>query len=77
MDGKEACQIIREYEKKYAILPSIIIMVSGTYSEREARKLLSEGTIDLFLTKPASFENITKFLSHKLNQFPLPPQTKF
>jgi len=59
MDGKMACQKIREYEKLNNLKPSIIILISGNYEEQHINNLLdchSGRKADCFLKKPLLYE---------------------
>jgi len=61
MDGKQACEKIRQYEKENNLKRSIIILISGNYEEEDMRNLLEKGegnNPDCFLKKPLVFEEL-------------------
>jgi len=57
MDGKIACQKIREYEKANRLTPAIIILISGNYAEEQIG--IHEKGADCFLKKPLKFEEFS------------------
>ena len=61
MNGKTACQKIREYEIQKGISPATIILISGNYDDQQLKESLSnndERKADRFLRKPLSFEDL-------------------
>ena len=59
MDGKMACQKIREYERRHGLAPTTIILISGNYAEEQVQSHLDshgEKRADCFLKKPLQFE---------------------
>ena len=62
MDGKTACQRIREYERQKGLAPTTIILISGNYDEDQVKECLDtngEKRADCFLRKPLSFEDFS------------------
>jgi len=58
MDGREACDKIREYEKENRLKPALIILISGNYDKEQIDEYLSPDRgrkADCFLRKPVSF----------------------
>jgi len=65
MDGKIACQKIREFERANKLSPAIIILISGNYDEEQVEKDLggnNEKKADCFLKKPLKFEEFSSTL---------------
>jgi len=59
MDGKQACEKIREYERLHNRKPTIIILISGNYEEQQLGMYLNQDQkkmADCFLRKPVPFE---------------------
>jgi len=59
MNGKTACQKIREYERLHNKKPTIIILISGNYDEQQLTTFLDHdqnNKADCFLRKPLLFE---------------------
>jgi len=59
MDGKMACEKIREYERLHNKKPTIIILISGNYEEQQLGMYLNQDQkkmADCFLRKPVPFE---------------------
>jgi len=59
MNGKMACELIREYERQKGLRPAIIMLISGNYLEEEVVGMLdSKGNrkADCFLKKPLIFD---------------------
>jgi len=60
MNGKEACEKIREYERQNPqVRPCVILLISGNYAEENMKGLLGDGekrNADCFLKKPLVFE---------------------
>jgi len=59
MNGKMACELIREYERKKRLKPAIIMLISGNYLEEEVVGMLDiQGNrkADCFLKKPLIFD---------------------
>ena len=55
MDGKEACEKIRQYEKENNIRPAIIMLISGNYEMQQVSELIGdrqERKADSFIRKP-------------------------
>lgn len=68
MDGKEAAQRIREYEKEHGLYKCVILIVSGNCSASEEEECLNpEGKIRAqgFLRKPVSLEEMANFVRSK------------
>ncbi len=64
MDGFEATRAIRAIEKERGSecsTPAIIIALTGLSSSRDESEALASG-IDLFLTKPVSFKEVSRLL---------------
>lgn len=62
MDGFEATRSIRAIEKhRESSYPSVIIALTGLSGSRDEFEALSSG-MDLFLTKPVTFKNVSKIL---------------
>jgi len=62
MDGKAACQKIRQFERQNNLKPSKIIFISGNYNEQQVDKYLDlhgEKRGDCFLKKPLLFEDFS------------------
>ena len=62
MNGKVACEKIREFERRKGILPSIVILISGNYDEQQVKECLSSGSerrADCFLRKPLLFDDFS------------------
>ena len=59
MDGRKACDKIREYEKEEKLKPAIIILFSGNYDKEQVNEYLNppdgRHRADCFLRKPVSF----------------------
>ena len=59
MNGKTACEKIREYEAQHNKKPTIIILISGNYDEHQLTSYLERGQVrraDYFLRKPVLFD---------------------
>jgi len=59
MDGKAACEKIRQYEKENNLKPVVIILISGNYDKEQIGDYIN-GSVrkaDCFLKKPVSFED--------------------
>lgn len=61
MDGFEATRAIRSLEKERDGEAAIIIALTGLSSSRDESDALSSG-VDLFLTKPVSFKEVSRLL---------------
>ena len=62
MNGKMACQKIRDYEKLKGLRPTTIMLISGNYDAEQMKKSLgrsSKGGADCFLRKPILFEEFS------------------
>jgi len=60
LNGKQACEKIREYEKARNIEPCIIVLISGNYKEENIHNFLNENSgrkADCFLRKPLLFQD--------------------
>ena len=71
MDGKQASKEIRSFEKAYRLKPSILLIISGNCTESEIRTCLDKsGEIqaDYFISKPASFEFLSRLIYRMINQ---------
>ena len=59
MDGRIACDKIREYEREHKMKPTIVILISGNYDKEQIGDYLNppnKGHLaDCFLRKPVSF----------------------
>lgn len=64
MNGFEATRAIRALEKERgaSTTPATIVALTGLSSSRDESEALASG-IDLFLTKPVSFKELTKILN--------------
>jgi CheY-like chemotaxis protein len=64
MDGFEATRNIRaiEKERNTGEKPAIIIALTGLSSHKDESEAIESG-IDLFLTKPVAFKQVTKILN--------------
>jgi len=61
MNGREACEKIRQYEREHGLKRSMILLISGNYEEEDMHSLLSkenENKADCFLKKPLVFEEL-------------------
>jgi len=59
MDGKRACEQIREYERQNNKKPTIIMLISGNYDEQQLANFIDKEQTkkaDCFLRKPVLFE---------------------
>jgi len=59
MDGKQACEKIRDYEREHNLKPALIILISGNYEEQHVNNFLdgySGRKADCFLKKPLLYE---------------------
>jgi signal transduction histidine kinase/CheY-like chemotaxis protein len=61
MDGYEAAQRIRAYEKKYRMVPAMIIAVTALGSEAAQAEAYGSG-FNVFLSKPLKLKMLTKLL---------------
>ncbi|SMR56741.1 unnamed protein product [Zymoseptoria tritici ST99CH_1E4] len=61
MDGYEAAQRIRAFEKTAGVKPAIIVAITGLASNQSQQDAYSSG-IDMFLTKPVRPRDITRVL---------------
>ena len=62
MNGKMACQKIRDYERLKGIRPTTIMLISGNYDTEQMKKSLgrsNEGGADCFIKKPILFEEFS------------------
>ena len=58
MDGKEACEKIREYEEEHLLKPAIGLLISGNYETQQVANLIGDGynrKEDCFIRKPLIF----------------------
>ena len=58
MDGKVACEKIREYERQKGIAPTTVMLISGNYDEEQVKECLDSNGLrraDCFLRKPLLF----------------------
>jgi len=69
MDGKEACEKIRLYERENHIKPAIIMLISGNYETQQVTNMIGDNQnrkADSFLRKPLVFGefywNVYKFV---------------
>lgn len=64
MNGFEATRAIRAIEKERGegCAPAVIIALTGLSSSRDESEALTSG-VNLFLTKPVSFKEVSKLLS--------------
>jgi len=61
MDGKVACQKIRQFEREKKLSPTVIFFISGNYNEKQVNDYLDshrERRADFFLKKPLLFEEL-------------------
>jgi len=59
MNGKTACEKIREYERQNNLNPTVIILISGNYEQQQLSTFLDKDQnkkADCFLRKPLLFE---------------------
>jgi CheY-like chemotaxis protein len=61
MDGYEATQHIRTYEKKHLLPPATIIALTALGSEAAYQEAFGSGC-DMFLTKPVKLKDLTKII---------------
>lgn len=61
MDGYEATQHIRTYEKKHSLPPATIIALTALGSEAAYQEAFGSGC-DMFLTKPVKLKDLTKVI---------------
>jgi CheY-like chemotaxis protein len=61
MDGYEATQRIRTYEKKHQLTPAKIIALTALGSEAAYKEAFGSGC-DMFLTKPVKLKDLTKII---------------
>ena len=61
MDGYEATQHIRTYEKKHSLAPATIIALTALGSEAAYQEAFGSGC-DMFLTKPVKLKDLTKII---------------
>lgn len=61
MDGYEAVQRIRSYEKQHRMIPSKIIAVTALQSEAAEAEAFGSG-FDMFLSKPLKFRDLVKLI---------------
>lgn len=61
MDGYEATQHIRTYEKKHSLAPATIIALTALGSEAAYQEAFGSGC-DMFLTKPVKLKDLTKVI---------------
>lgn len=64
MNGFEATRAIRAMEKERGsgYKPAVIIALTGLSSSRDESEALASG-VDLFLTKPVSFKEVSRLLT--------------
>ena len=67
MDGKTACQKIREFEKENKLSPAIIILISGNYEAEQMDFLGKDKKADCFLKKPVTFEEFSSTIFRLLD----------
>ena len=63
MDGKTACEKIRQYEKDHRLEPVAIILISGNYGKERIDEYIGQGRgqkADCFLKKPVSFNEFSR-----------------
>jgi CheY-like chemotaxis protein len=61
MDGYEATQHIRTYEKKHSLPPATIVALTALGSEAAYQEAFGSGC-DMFLTKPVKLKDLTKII---------------
>jgi CheY-like chemotaxis protein len=61
MDGYEATQHIRTYEKKHSLPPATIIALTALGSEAAYQEAFGSGC-DMFLTKPVKLKDLTRII---------------
>ncbi|KAH8892447.1 hypothetical protein GQ53DRAFT_822666 [Thozetella sp. PMI_491] len=64
MDGLEATRLIREFEQKNKLEPTLIIALTGLASSSTQDDALASG-IDIFLTKPVPFAELRRIIEAK------------
>jgi len=64
MDGLEATRLIRAFESGQNLRPATIIALTGLASAEAQQEAFASG-INLFLTKPVSFRELTQILSQQ------------
>lgn len=60
LDGRKACDRIREYENENKLKPTLIILISGNYNKEQIEEYLDPAKghkADCFLRKPVSFSD--------------------
>jgi len=63
MDGKAACEKIRQYEKENKLKPVVIILISGNYDKEQMDEFLGREKghrADCFLKKPVPFNDFSR-----------------
>lgn len=65
MDGYEATQRIRHYEKKHDLPPSMIIAITALYSEAAHVEAYGSG-FDMFLNKPVRLRELAGIIEDRL-----------
>jgi len=71
MDGRTACEKIREYEKKNNLKPATIILISGNYDKAQVNEYLDPmkgRRADCFLRKPISFGDFNRAIYNLMSQ---------
>jgi len=71
LDGKMACQKIREYERQMRLKPAIIILISGNYDLEQVNNYMdahNEKRADWFLKKPVKFEDFSSTIYHLISK---------
>jgi len=66
MNGKTACEKIRQYEKENKLKPVVIILISGNYDKEQIEDYVNGDKADCFLKKPVSFNEFTKAIYHSI-----------
>ena len=62
MNGKMACEKIREYERQKGVTPTTVMLISGNYDEEQVKECLDSNGMrraDCFLRKPLLFEEFS------------------
>ena len=66
LDGFEATQRIRQFERQQGLEPATIIALTGL-ANADARQQAYSSGIDLFLTKPVRLKELTRILEELVN----------
>jgi len=71
MDGRTACDKIRQYERENRLKPTIIILISGNYDKEQVDEYINPEQghrAHYFLRKPVSFPEFCRAVYNLVNQ---------